>query len=143
MRRSRITALSAAVLVVALWIIPVTRAVSFNRWAKEYYDDSKSLNASTDLTYSVLILRSYAWALGTTIVFALLICWQRTLWLLLPGLLFVGSVLLVVVARPERPIVILPSLMPLHAAYISAFAVGLAFLISILSRIKSNARLTP
>ena len=60
MKAKKAIGLAAAFLFAALWAFPLARAISFFRWAQDYFSQTSSLNASNDLRFSTSLLASYS-----------------------------------------------------------------------------------
>src|SRR6185503_8210627 len=87
MKHSKAIGFAAACLFAAIWAFPLARAISFFRWAQDYFSETSSINASNDLHFSFWLLACYPVSLLAAFVFAWLHSRRPRFWLLLPGAL--------------------------------------------------------
>ena len=134
MKRSKAIGLATAVLFAALWALPLVRAVSFFRWAQDYFRETGSINASNDLEFSSELLGSYLVSLLAALAFAWILSRCPRFRLFLPGVLLVFAVVLVLLFRPESPIVLFSIFPPRLPAILSIVALSMAVLLSYIPR---------
>jgi len=128
MKHSKVIGFAAAVLFAALWAFPLARAVSFFRWAQEYFSETSSINASNDLHFSSWLLGCYLVSLLAAFAFAWLLSRRPRLWLLLPAAFLAFAAGEVLWLRPEVPIHLFPTMTPWRPVFISVVAVAIAAL---------------
>lgn len=140
MKHSKIIGLSFAMLFAAPWAFPLFRAASFLLWSRDYFHETSSINASTDLHYSSWLLGSYSISLLGAFAISWLFSRRPRLLLLVPGAGLGYSAAEVLWLRPEAPIHLLTSMNPWRPLYISAVAVVIAAAFCWFPRYDRNAR---
>ena len=140
MKHSKAIGVAAAVLFAALWVFPVARAVSFFRWAQDYFHETSSINASNDLHFSSWLLGCYLVSLLAAFAFAWLLTRRPRFWLLLPGALLAYAAGEVLWLRPETPIHLFPTMTPWRPVFISVVAVAIAAVFIYFPRTDRNER---
>ena len=125
MKHSKAIGFAAASLFAGLWAFPLARAISFFRWAQDYFSETGSLNASNDLRFSVSLLASYFVSLLAAFAFAWLLSRRPRLVFVLPGGLIAFAAVEVLWLRPESPIQLFPTIAPWRPALISIAAVAI------------------
>lgn len=141
MKRSKLIGIGSAALFVALWVVPLARAISFVRWAQEYFREDGTVNASNDLHYSVWLLACYAASLILAFAFAWLLYRRFRVILLLPGALLAFAACKVMWLHPEEPIALFPTMWPWYPVLISLVALAIAvlfFYFPLTARYKGN-----
>ena len=128
MKHSKVIGFVAAALFAALWAFPLARAISFFRWAHDYFSETSSINASNDLHFSSWLLGCSLVSLLAALAFAWLLSQRPRLWLLLPAALLAFAAGEVPWLRPEVPIHLLPTMTPWRPVFISIVAVAIAAL---------------
>lgn len=129
MKHSKAIGIGSAVLSAAFWAIPLERAISYFRWARAYYAETCSIDATNDVCFSSSLLASYA----VSLICALALCWfllrRPRLVFLLPFSLVAFAVIELIGLHPEAPIILFPTMPPWTPAYIclTGFALGAFF----------------
>ena len=130
MKPSKAIGFGAAALFVALWSLPLVRAISLFRESQAYFAETGSINASNDVAFSTALLSSYAISLLAALALAWFLSRRPHLVFLFPGAALVFAVVEVLRFRPESPIVLVPTIAPWRPALISiAAAVSAAIFI--------------
>lgn len=126
MKARKAIGLAAAFLFATLWAFPLARAISFFRWAQDYFSETSSLNASNDLRFSTSLLASYSVSLLAAFAVVWLLSRRRRIAFVLPVGLLVFAAAEVLWLRPESPIHLFPTIAPWRPAFISITAVAIA-----------------
>jgi hypothetical protein len=126
MTRPKSIGLATGILFGALWVLPLARAISFFLWAKQYFAEDGSIDASNDLLFSKLLLASYFVSLLAGVGLAWLISRRPGLAFLAPIGFLLFAVIEVLWIRPEAPIVFFPAMLPWRPAFICVSAVLIA-----------------
>ena len=126
MKHSKAIGFGAAILFVALWSLPLVRAVSLFRESQSDFAGSGSIHASNDVAFSTALLSSYAISLLAALVLAWFLSRRPHLLFLLPVMALVFAVAEVLRLQPESPIVLFPTIQPWRPALISIAATAAA-----------------
>jgi len=124
-KTSKAIGIGVAILFIALWARPLVRAVSFFRWAQQYFAETGSINASNDLRFSTILLLSYSISLLSALIFAWFLFRRPRFAFLLPFSLLIFAVSEVIRSQPESPIILFPTFGPWRPVLLSIVAVGL------------------
>ena len=127
MKRQKVIAFAVAFLFVALWSLPLVRAVSLLRESRAYFAETGSIEAANDLSFSSSLLISYIVSLAA----AFTVAWMYSRfasWLLVFPVLILGySVTEILRVSPEEVIVLFPVMRPWRPATFSLIALAVAF----------------
>lgn len=109
MKTGKVTAFGAIALFSLLWMIPLSRALSFYQWAREC-DVHSTINSSNDLRFSSALLASYTLSLITGFAFAWFLSRQSRLAFF--SFMFCGVLVVLDLVRisPEGPIHLIPTM---------------------------------
>lgn len=140
MKSSKAIGFGAAILFVALWSLPLARAISLVRESQAYFAETDSINASNDVAFSNALLSSYAVSLLAALALAWFLSRRPHLVFLLPGVALVFAVCEVLRLRPESPIVLIPTMAPWRPALISIAAAVAAAIFIHAPRLNTNDR---
>ena len=140
MKAKKAIGLAAAFLFAALWAFPLARAISFFRWAQDYFSQTSSLNASNDLRFSTSLLASYSVSLLAAFALAWLLSRRPHFAFVLPVSLLAFAAVEVLRLRPESPIHLFPTIAPWRPAFISITAVAIAAFFIYAPRLNRNER---
>ena len=138
MTHSKHLGFSVAVLLSALWAVPLVRAASFVRWARDCFTADGTMNASNDLRYSVWLLGCYGLSLLAAFVFAWVVARRPRLLLLLPGAITAYAAGEVIWLQPEAPIHLFPTMAPWRPVVLTGLAVAVAAGLSCLPRLRRS-----
>ena len=140
MKRQKAIAFAVAFLFVALWSLPLIRAVSLLRESQAYFGETGSINAASDLSFSSSLLVSYI----VSLVAAFTVAWMYSRfasWLLVFPVLILGySVTEILRVRPEEVIVLFPVMHPWRPATFSVIALVVAFTLFYVQRHYAKTR---
>lgn len=119
--------LSLAALSMALWTLPLLRAVSFFLRARADFQETRSINSANDLRFSEALLGSYSISLLCCLALAVLISRRprfRNLATFAPCI-YAGGV--TILRKPESEIVLFPTMSPWLpvAISLSSAAIGM------------------
>jgi hypothetical protein len=125
-KRSKAIGFGFAVLIAALWSIPLERAISYFSWAREYFAESSSMDALNDVCFSRSLLVSYVISSVCSLALCLFFFRRGCLLFLLPFALVSFTVIELIGLQPEEPITLVQFISPWLPAYLSltAFAFG-------------------
>jgi len=140
MKPSKAIGFGAAILFVALWSLPLARAISLFRESQAYFAETGSINASNDIAFSAALLSSYAVSLLAALALAWFLSLRPHLVFLLPVIALVFAVVEVLRLRPESPIALFPTIAPWRPALISIAAAATAALFIYTPRLNTNDR---
>lgn len=122
----KVIGIAAVFLFAALWAIPLTRAVSFFQSARDYFNETNSLDASNDLRFGTSLLASYSLSVLAAFVLGWLLSRRPHIAFVLPVVLLAFASAEVLWLRPESPIHLFPIIAPWRPAWISIAAVAIA-----------------
>jgi hypothetical protein len=121
----KVIGIAAVVVFAALWAIPLARAVSFFQSARDYFNETNSLDASNDLRFGASLLASYSLSIVAALVLGWLLSRRLHIAFVLPVVLLAFASVEVLWLRPESAIHLFPIIAPWRPAWISLAAVDL------------------
>ena len=97
---------------VALWVVPLSRAVKFLGYANGIYAQEESLNASNDVHYGIALIVVYSLCFVMDFALCVLFAKRNLILLLLLLAAPVWVVIEIIRFKPEEVIILVPSLNP-------------------------------
>ena len=132
MNPKNVIGIVAAILFASLWALPLSRATSFVRAARDYSNETSSLDASDDLHFATSLLLSYSLSVVASFGLAWLVSRRPHLAFVVPaglGLFAAGEVLWL---HPESPVHLFPTIAAWRPALISIAAVVIAAIFEVM-----------
>lgn len=126
MKPKNVIGIVAAILFASLWALPLSRATSFVRVARDYSNETGSLDASNDLLFGTSLLASYSISVVVGFAVAWLLSRRPHIAFVLPVGLIVFAAVEVLRLEPEAPIHLFASMTPWRPAWFSIAAVAVA-----------------
>jgi hypothetical protein len=132
MNPKNVIGIVAAILFASLWALPLSRATSFVRAARDYSNETSSLDASDDLHFATSLLLSYSLSVVASFGLAWLVSRRPHLAFVVPAGLGLFAAAEVLWLHPESPVHLLPTISAWRPALISITAVAIAAILEVM-----------
>lgn len=112
-------------LFIALWLLPISRALRFFEWSRDYVNETGSTDAAGDLRFAGWLLGCYLASLAASLVFAWRAARSTPLEASLPAAILIFAVVATIRRQPEVPIHLFPEMSPIFPVVLTFSAVAI------------------